>query len=43
MQKGKSFGVNFNFCKLKSIMDFSRLKPVSIGIKSVSIDTLDRI
>jgi len=33
MQIGKSFGANFHFCKLKSVMDFS-------GPKLVSIDTL---
>jgi len=40
MQIGKSFGANFHFCKLESIMDFARPKLVSIVTRSVSIDTL---
>ena len=39
IQIGKS-GANLLFCKLKSVMDFSKVKPVSIDTKSVSIDTL---
>ena len=43
MKIGKSSGANYQFFKLKSVIDFYGAQLVTIGTKSVSINTLDWI